>query len=91
MKNQHTPGPWRAAATFEENQATYYGVYGPRVLKQFNGPLIGRFDSEADAHLAAEAPAMLEALRELAADRYLSDPINADLMARVNAILSRLT
>lgn len=41
---------------------------------------------------SAPTPALaLEGLRELAADRYLSDPINADLMARVNAILSRLT
>lgn len=46
--------------------------------------------TEARARLIALAPEMAEALRELMADKYLADPINADRMAKASTILSKL-
>ena len=62
----HTPGPWKAAPTFVENENTFWGIYAPAVCpKQFNGERVGKVLNEADARLIAAAPDLLEALREL--------------------------
>jgi hypothetical protein len=42
-----------------------------------------------NAHLIASAPDLLAALRELCADKYLSDPINADRMKNARAAIAK--
>jgi len=44
-----------------------------------------------NARLIAAAPELLEALKELLADKYLSDPINADRMAKARAAIAKAT
>lgn len=47
--------------------------------------LPGEFDGSTDGDMLAAAPAMLDALKALLADKYLADPINADRMAEARA------
>jgi hypothetical protein len=47
-------------------------------------------EAEANARLIAGAPAMLAALEELCADKYLADPINADRMGKAKAAIAKV-
>ncbi len=48
-------------------------------------------EKEADARLWAASPDLLAALKELCADIYLSDPINADRMRNARAAIAKAT
>jgi len=60
----HTPGPWTVAAVYP-CEAPYFGIYMPDgngiPCEPQGGP-----ETEANAHLIAAAPEMLEALERFA-------------------------
>lgn len=74
---EHTPGPWRARldgqGSYVEDEARLEGIAG---IVPF---VHGRTDAEAEAnaHLIAAAPALLEALVRLA-DRFAYDGVPED-------------
>jgi hypothetical protein len=88
----HTPGPWktvlsastRAVTTANEapKQATICRLFTECVAFE-----PGEF--EANAQIIAAAPELLQALKELCADKYLADPINADRMKNARAAISK--
>ncbi len=67
--NSHTPGPWHARRALNG-----YLIEAGRNVRIVRGS--GGIKSEADAHLAAAAPVLLEALRIITegdgADRFLT-------------------
>jgi hypothetical protein len=56
---------------------------------QLNGELFSK-EQEEVMRVFAQAPAMMQALKELLADPYLADPINKDRTAKSRAILAAL-
>ena len=81
MKQKHTPGPWNIGI----NNGKYIVVPVP----EDSATDIECGKNEANARLIASAPDLLAALEELCADKYLSDPINADRMANARAALAK--
>ena len=86
MNTKHTPGPWHVTHADPIRQ--------PDVLPCIDAPdaevACGVF-RDADACLIAAAPELLAALEGLLADKYLSDPINADRMATARAAIAKAT
>lgn len=64
MACNHTPGPWEARGKFVSDCADTLG--GMYAIRRAGGQVIGAFDKAEDRAIAAEAPAMLAALREIA-------------------------
>ena len=89
MTQKHTQGPWHVG--LRQAEQIIYNTAGWAVANAtvYHGEH-DREETKANARLIAEAPAMLDALRELLADKYLADPINADRMASARAILARI-
>ena len=88
IEHAHIDGPQRLNPQFKKGVAVVYlgDGWGP------NGDCDGALaEQEANARLIAAAPCMLEALRGLLEDKYLSDPINADRMAAARAAIARAT
>lgn len=83
---KHTPGPWVAEDAPDRRVAVYGGERCVCVIGEKGFPSV-----DADAALIAAAPDMLEALRELLADAYLSDPVNGDRMASARAAVLKAT
>jgi hypothetical protein len=84
MSAKHTPGPWVTGQ--------HGGVIDRRgcaVAKVQEMPGQDCGEVEANASLLSAAPDMLAALEELLADKYLSDPINADRMAKARAAIAK--
>lgn len=90
MNTNHTPGPWRVA-----NGRIYSRAYQTALdlrlfvicdLDMGNDP---RGEQESNARLIAAAPELLAALQELLTDKYLSDPINKDRMAKARAAIAK--
>ena len=88
MNTKHTPEPWNVGeGPHKRNREVFDG----------NGFLVADCRTcckepeteKANARLIAAAPDMLEALRELLADPYLSDPINADRMTCARAAIAK--
>ena len=93
MKQKHTPGPWEARefAVMDHEQTKGIGIYsGDDCMSDL---VFGQGWSDdqvrANARLIAAAPELLAALEELCADKYLSDPINADRMANARAAIAK--
>lgn len=96
MNIKHTPGPWvshkapsvRGGHGFVIQNAAHRGIM---VASLFPGSSTDRIESvaEANARLIAEAPAMLEALRDVVSGRwgYL---IDGDGSGHLRAILARI-
>lgn len=79
----HTPGPWtikqQSGTTYHASLQRLYRVdhvyaHGCNTIRE----VVAENCELADARLIAAAPDMLEALRALLNDPYLSDPINND-------------
>ena len=86
----HTPGPWFT-------QGIYVMACNPAerlsnsqtIARAFpDHPIVGG-DTQANAALIAAAPELLSALEALLADKYLSDPINAERMAAARAAVNK--
>lgn len=97
---KHTPGPWFAGKPGPMRHCNVYGpenthiatanhLIGGHGPEWIDNPDMAIGEAEANARLIAAAPEMAEALRELLADKYLSDPVNADRMAKSRAALRK--
>lgn len=64
MEGKWTKGPWRAEYDNDTGPGDE-GFWEFYAILDASGHGIGRFDDEKDAKLAAQAPAMAEALEEL--------------------------
>jgi hypothetical protein len=94
MKTQtkHTPGPWEIGSINKKDKNLYWSaVFTPKNTGKFHTPRAGealgvdREECEANAHLIAAAPDLLEALRLLL---EASDGLNGEsewLDERLNA------
>jgi hypothetical protein len=83
---KHTDGPWHIT---KENRIHTMATF-ITVRDSHEGVIAGtHVNDEANANLIAAAPDLLAALRELCADKYLSDPINADRMKNARAAIAK--
>ncbi len=99
----HTLGNWKAdgctvysgetilAVTYCEGNRSLHNMDETDTPPDSDGEEHGHGWEEAwkNANLIATAPEMLAALKELLADKYLADPINADRMARTRAAIAK--
>jgi hypothetical protein len=82
---KHTPGPWHVGL---KPGPIVYSEHGEQVANLFE-PLIDEKENKANARLIAAAPDLLAALKELCADKYLADPINAGRMKNARAAIAK--
>ena len=100
MTTQHTPGPWishpsprgHAIDIYDGRDGTPFEPLATVTLCEKRQHGI-RFTEErqGNASLIAAAPELLAALQELLTDKYLSDPINKDRMAKARAAIAKAT
>ena len=86
MKTEHTKGPWRTEG-FEN--LVVNSAEGYTMTLAAGGKDACLDELKANARLIAAAPELLDALRELCADKYLSDPINLERMKNARAAISK--
>ena len=89
----HTPGPWVARQiggshvsiekTSDGIRSVIAETYYAKLADEHGGGY------SANAQLIAAAPELLQALKELCADKYLADPINADRMKNARAAICK--
>ena len=84
MQTQHTPGPWKRLKTF--GGVIHIHTQDDKPIAFLRGY---KHPYSANARLIAAAPELLDALRELCADTYLADPINADRMSKARAAIAK--
>ena len=80
----HTSGPWHLGR--RAGNPAIYSQDGAEIAEILQGLTP---EWRENARLIAAAPEMLAALKELLADKYLADPINADRMARTRAAIAK--
>lgn len=89
MTSKHTPGPWSIRDTYE-----VWAHKGAVKIADVSLKYSTLNQAQYTARLIAEAPAMLEALRELeAAITFSSAPeihVKGAIVNRISAILSRI-
>ena len=96
MKTEHTQGPWKVLEHARGNKRTCVttanGAPVHAVICEIDTKSVATDDATrlANANLIAAAPDLLAALRELCADKYLADPINADRMKNARAAISKV-
>ena len=105
MSTAHTPGPWKACRSHEDFDGPMWEVDADTVecfsrkpfvrIEAASGAVAAAHDlfefKQADAMLIEAAPDLLAALSELLADKYLSDPINAERMAKAREAVAKAT
>lgn len=88
----HTPGPWSASIN-SQPLYTSAEIYGPPngfgMVAEIRASFGPDDEKMANARLIAAAPELLQALKELCADKYLADPINADRMKNARLAISK--
>lgn len=84
---QYTPAPWQ----IDYSGNCHIGITdeNDRTLAFCSLQNEDCAENEANARLIAAAPDLLSALEELCADKYLSDPINADRMKNARAAIAK--
>ncbi len=82
----HTPGPFHI--TLNTTPGQFVTVTKIRDKHQSVVAVL-HVNSEGNGPLFAAAPELLQALKELCADKYLADPINADRMKNARAAISK--
>lgn len=96
MKTEHTKGPWKflehARGRGRTCVTTSNGAPVPAVICEIDVKSVATDEPIrlANARLIAAAPELLAALKELCADKYLADPINADRMKNARAAISKV-
>lgn len=71
-KNKHTPGPWKVVKSKGYSQLTeIVSIDGPVLSEGFG---VNHESDQANAHLIAAAPEMLEALEFFVNERLEQDP-----------------
>jgi hypothetical protein len=80
----HTHSPWHLGK--RAGNPAIYGKDGTEIAEILQGLTP---EWRENARLIAAAPEMLAALKELLADKYLADPINADRMAKTRAAIAK--
>lgn len=94
MTSKHTPGPWRLVKTVTRGEFCW--DYKIRSEDDSAICTLGPVAQDANARLIAEAPAMLDALRDWAglsrspADGPLRPSQAKDLRERTRALLARI-
>jgi len=88
---KHTPGPWHICEATRQPTFLIRDVSGMALAEAFrpNNSRAMHIDPALNARLIASAPELLAALQNLLADKYLSDPINADRMAQARAAVAK--
>ena len=69
-KAQHTPGPWSISPTNWED--CHAGIYAGEA-NSYIAVIVGTPNSEADTHLIASAPDLLEVLQQAVNKGYMWD------------------
>ena len=93
---KHTQGPWKvlehARGRGRTCVTTSNGAPISAVICEIDTKSVATDDATrlANANLIAAAPELLNALKELCADKYLADPINADRMKNARAAISKV-
>lgn len=86
----HTPGPWKTRS-HRSNVYVSGGIDDSDKELWITVQTPGDEIRAANARLIAAAPDLLAALKELVADKYLGDPINADRMKTARAAIAKAT
>lgn len=88
--SEHTPGPWHRNIRANGKYPVVFAGRNTHVATAAQFPQNPE-ETEANIDLIAAAPELLAALQALLADKYLSDPINADRMAQARAAIAKAT
>lgn len=91
MSTQHTPGPWVAFADHPEGAIPVRadGLL-VAVCRYSQNPRIGKENAEANAHLIAAAPELLEALKDVM-DRLVDKHEQDESAVAAHAAITKAT
>lgn len=83
--SKHTPGPWRVVGTTV--QAGEYRAQSHAIIADCSDFNLDKKEREANAHLIAAAPEMLEALKDIVSTLFQEcQPDRGDLFSKIDDI-----